>query len=97
MFTALSVIIFISILRNGNLSNNDAATMLAFGWILFLGVGLLLDGIVLLSIISLIILIAVGIFLLVGHSRNKTKRTAELKNGYKEGNVEDYGGKTNGK
>ena len=97
MFTALSVIIFISILRNGNLSNNDAATMLAFGWILFLGVGLLLDGIVLLSIISLIILIAVGIFLLVGHSRKKKKTNAGLMKEYKEGNVEDYGGKTNGK
>ena len=95
MFTILSIILYISILMNGNLSNNAAAYMLVFGWILFLGVGIILDGILILALTVLIILIVIGIILLVRRLRLKKKEVLEEKE-YKEVNEKNYGGKSNG-
>ena len=71
MFTILSIVLYISILTNNNMSNDAAVYFLAFGWILFIFAGLLLDGIAVLAIISLILFIVIGIILLAKRKNNK--------------------------
>ena len=71
MFTILSIVLYISILTNNNMSNDAVVYFLAFGWILFILAGLLLDGIAVLAIISLILFIVIGIILLAKRKNNK--------------------------
>ena len=73
MFTVLSVIIFIQVLANGNLSNEEVILMLFFGWEIFLFVGLLIDATIVLSIFMMIAIVAAIIIVLIVQSNKKKK------------------------
>lgn len=92
MFTVLSVVLFMWVLVNGNLDVDALVLMLVFGWECFIGIGLLLDGIVVLSIITLLLLIAVGIVLIVRYSIIKKKRAEEDIARNNEAMAEEYYG-----
>ena len=80
MFTVLSFLLFIQILSNGNLSNDQAAMMLFFGWELLI-FGLVLDAVVITAILLVIALIIAAIIFLVSRSKKKKKIETEEVNG----------------
>lgn len=77
MFTVLSFLLFIQILANGNLSNDQAAMMLFFGWELLIFFGLVLDAVVITAILLVIALIIASIIFLVSRSKKKKKIETE--------------------
>ena len=91
MFTILSVVLYIWILGNNNLSNDSVAMLLAFGWILFIGAGLILDGVAVSLVMLLILLIVTGIIVL-SCSIAKNKRVKAEKIGNNEETAEESDG-----
>ena len=77
MFTVLSVILFIQVLANGNLGAEEVILMLFFGWEIFLFVGLIIDGTIVLSILMMLLIVATIIVVLIVQSKNKKKRKKE--------------------
>ena len=77
MFTVLSVILFIQVLANGNLGTEEVILMLFFGWEIFLFVGLIIDGSIVLSILMMLLIVATIIVVLIVQSKNKKKRKKE--------------------
>ena len=93
MFTILSVVLYIWILGNNNLSNDSAVYLLAFGWIFFIAAGLILDGITVSFCMFIILLIITGIIILIC-SKNKDKRVKEERKRNNETIADDsYGGR----
>ena len=79
MFTVLSVILFIQVLANGNLGAEEVILMLFFGWEIFLFVGLIIDGAIVLSILMMLLIVATIIVVLTVQSKNKKKRNKKAK------------------
>ena len=79
MFTVLSVILFIQVLANGNLDTEAVILMLVFGWEIFLFVGLIIDGAIVLSILTMIAIVTAIIIILIVQSNKKKKRLKEEK------------------
>ena len=77
MFTVLSVILFIQVLANGNLGTEEVILMLFFGWEIFLFVGVIIDGAIVLSILTMLLIVATIIVVLIVQSKNKKKRKKE--------------------